>query len=62
MENQLIRNSLAKDRFLALSDDTFNKLAELLVDMDLKKVTTYEILKAVLEKYPELAEEFEGLM
>jgi digeranylgeranylglycerophospholipid reductase len=62
MENQLIRNFLAKDKFLSLSDDTFNKLASLLGEIDLKRVTTHEILKAVTEKYPEVAEEFGDLL
>lgn len=62
MENQLIRNFVAKEKLVTLSDETFDKLINALSDVELTKVTTLDILKAVQSKAPELVKEFEELL
>jgi len=62
MEEQLIRNFIAKEKLVTLSDDTLNKLISALSDVDIEKVTTYNILKAVESKHPELVEELADLL
>jgi len=62
LENHLIRNYIAKEKLLEMSDDMFNKLIGLLSEVNLERVTTLDILKAVQQKYPELAEEFADLL
>jgi len=62
IENQLIRNFIAKEKLVTLSDETFDKIVYALEDVELTKVTTLDILKAVQSKAPELVKEFEELL
>lgn len=62
LENKLYRNWMAKERLVDLSDDTFDKLISTLAEVGLEKMSTYHILKAVKERYPELVKEFEDLI
>jgi digeranylgeranylglycerophospholipid reductase len=59
MENTLWRNWLAKEKLAKLSDETLDKLVEVLSDARVEKLSVHAILKAVLAKYPELVKEFE---
>lgn len=61
-ENQLIRNFVAKEKLVTLSDETFDKLLYALEDVELNRVTTLDILKAVQSKAPELVSEFEDML
>lgn len=62
LENKLWRNWLAKEKFTQLSDETLNKIISLLMDVDLKEMTTYNLIKAVAEKYPEVAKDLEEIL
>jgi len=62
MEEKLYRNFMAKEKFVTLSDDTFNKIIDALKDADLKEISSYELFRAVQSKYPELVKEFEDLL
>ncbi len=59
---KLLRNYLAKDIFVKLSDEVLNKAVDALKDYDFTKISTYEILKAIERKYPELLSELSGLL
>jgi digeranylgeranylglycerophospholipid reductase len=61
-ENKLIRNYVAKEKLIDLSDDIFNKAVKALSETTLEKITTFEILKALERKYPELVKELEELL
>jgi digeranylgeranylglycerophospholipid reductase len=61
-ENQMIRNFIAKEKLVTLSDETFDKIVYALEDVELTRVTTLDILKAVQSKAPELVKEFEDLL
>jgi digeranylgeranylglycerophospholipid reductase len=62
MEDQLIRNYVAKEKLIDLRDEIFNKAVKALSETDLEKITTLEILKALERKYPELVKELESLL
>ena len=59
---KLLRNYLAKDIFVKLSDEVLNKAVDAIKDYDFTKISTYEILKAIERKYPELLSELSGLL
>jgi digeranylgeranylglycerophospholipid reductase len=61
-EHQLYRDWLAKQKFVTLSDDTFNKLINAVVEVGVEKLTVYNLLKVVQLKCPELVEEFEDFL
>jgi digeranylgeranylglycerophospholipid reductase len=61
-ENQMLRNFIAKEKLVTLSDEIFDKIVFALEDVELTKVTTLEILKAVQSKAPELVKEFEDML
>lgn len=62
LEEQLMRNYMAKETLSKLSDETINKVIDALQGVHIPKVTTLEILKAVQAKYPELVQEFEAML
>jgi digeranylgeranylglycerophospholipid reductase len=62
MEDQLFRNYVAKEKLLDLKDSTFNKAVKALSETTLEKITTFEILKALERKYPELVKELQDLL
>lgn len=62
LEEQLMRNYMAKETLSKLSDDQINKVIDALQGVRIDKVTTLEILKAVQAKYPELVKEFEAML
>ncbi len=62
VEDQLVRNYLAKEKLLDLDDDVLDKVIEGLSEYDLGEVSTQELLKGILEKHPELVNELVGLL
>ena len=61
-ENHMIRNWIAKEKLVTLSDDVFDKVLETLQDYEVEQLTTFGILNAVKAKHPELVKEFEDLL
>ncbi len=61
-ENHMIRNWIAKEKLVTLSDDIFDKVLETLQDYEVEQLTTFGILNAVKAKHPELVKEFEDLL
>lgn len=62
LEDRLLRNYVAKETLVSLSDDIFNKIIESLEGYQIGKITTLEILRMVQERYPEVVEELEDLL
>jgi digeranylgeranylglycerophospholipid reductase len=62
LEEQLMRNYMAKEALMKASDETLNKVIDALQGFTFTKVTTLEILKAIQSKYPEVVAEFEGML
>ncbi len=61
-ERKHLRNWFVKEKLASLSDDTLNKLMEVISQEDIKKISVRGILEAVQKRYPELIEEFEDLL
>ncbi len=61
-ERKHLRNWFVKEKLSELSDDTLNKLMDVVSEADFKEISVRAILEAVQEKYPELVEEFEDLL
>ncbi len=62
LEEKLYRNWLAKEKLVSLSDETFDKIVEVLAGVRLEKLNVHNILKAVHTKYPEVTREFEAFL
>jgi digeranylgeranylglycerophospholipid reductase len=62
LEEKLYRNFMAKEKIAELSDDTFDKVIQVLADSDMEKINVFNILKVIKVKYPELVKEFEDLI
>jgi digeranylgeranylglycerophospholipid reductase len=62
IEDQMIRNYIAKEKLLTLTDETINKIIDALQGYQIERITTMEILKMVHERYPEVVEEFQDLL
>jgi len=62
LEEQLLRNYLAKETLGRLTDEQLDKIVDALQSVRIEKVTTLEILRAVQAKYPEIVKEFEALL
>ncbi len=62
METQLLRNYIAKEKVLDLPDETFDKIISALSEVQLEKITTYTLLKALETKHPELVAELADLL
>ncbi len=62
LEEKLYRNWLAKEKLVTLSDETFDKIVEVLAGVRLEKLNVHNILKAVHTKYPEVTKEFEAFL
>ncbi|KPV45817.1 digeranylgeranylglycerophospholipid reductase, partial [Acidiplasma aeolicum] len=58
-ERKHLRNWYAKEKLATLSDDTMDKLVDVISDVKIKDISVEEILKAVQLKYPELVEQLE---
>ncbi|KJE48690.1 MULTISPECIES: digeranylgeranylglycerophospholipid reductase [Acidiplasma] len=61
-ERKHLRNWYAKEKLATLSDDTMDKLVDVISDVKIKDISVEEILKAVQLKYPELVEQLEDLI
>ncbi len=61
-ERKHLRNWFVKEKLSQLSDETLNKLMEVISEYKMKEISVRAILEAVQEKYPELIEEFEDLL
>jgi digeranylgeranylglycerophospholipid reductase len=61
-EDKLIRNYMAKEKLITLTDEVFDNVLEALQGMDIETVTTLNILRAVQSKYPDLVAEFEEML
>jgi len=57
-----LRNWFAKEKLGQLSDDTLDKLVEIVSDASIKEISVQAILEAVQEKYPEMVSELEELL
>ncbi len=62
LEEKLYRNWLAKEKLVTLSDETFDKIVDVLAGVRLEKLSVHNILKAVHTKYPEVTKEFEAFL
>ncbi len=62
MEDHLYRNYLMKEKISKLDDQTFDRLVEAMTKVDMKRMTTLDILRAIRQKYPDLVKEFEEFM
>ena len=47
---------------MTLSDETFDKIIDVLAGVRLEKLNVHNILKAVHTKYPEVTKEFEAFL
>lgn len=57
LEDEMVRNYLAKEKLLVVSDETLDKVIEAISGYDLSEVNTEELLKAIASRYPEVLEE-----
>lgn len=62
MEDKLIRNWMAKERFATLSDEVLDDIVKMIEGSDIGEVNVYNLLKVVKEKYPSVVEGFEDLI
>jgi digeranylgeranylglycerophospholipid reductase len=62
IEDQHIRNYIAKEKILNLSDDLINKIIDALQGYKIERITTADILRMVQERYPEIMSELEDLL
>ncbi len=62
LEEKLWRNWMAKEKLVTLSDGTFDEIVQTLSEVGLDKMSTYNILRVIKKKYPELVKEFEELI
>ncbi len=61
-ERKHLRNWFAKEKLGTLSDETLDKLVDVISDVRLTNISVEEILKAVQMKYPELVSQLEDLI
>lgn len=62
LEDKMYRNWMAKEKLASLTDDTINKIIEAISEVEVEKITSLELLRAVKAKHPELVSEFEDLI
>ncbi len=62
IEDQMIRNYIAKEKLITLSDDTINKIIQALSGYKIERITTMDVLRMVQERYPEVMEELQDLL
>ena len=61
-ERKHLRNWFAKEKLGTLSDETLDKLVDVVADVKMTNISVEEILKGVQLKYPELVSQLEGLI
>ncbi len=57
-----LRNWIAKEKLGKLSDESLDKLVDIVSEVKMTDISVETILKAVLEKYPEMVKELEDLL
>jgi digeranylgeranylglycerophospholipid reductase len=62
LEETLFRNWMAKEKLVTLSDETFDKIIEVLARENLDHLSVLNILKVIQRELPELVEEFMDLI
>ena len=62
MEDKLIRNWMAKERFATLDDETLDELIKLIKDSNIGEVNVFNLLKVIKERFPKVVEGFEDLI
>ncbi|BAB60165.1 cofactor biosynthesis protein [Thermoplasma volcanium GSS1] len=61
-ERKHLRNWVAKEKLAQLSDETLDKLVDIVSEQVLTTISVEAILKAIAEKYPEVVKELEDLI
>jgi digeranylgeranylglycerophospholipid reductase len=61
MEDKLVRNWIAKEKFATLDDKILDDVVLAINDSDIKEVNVYNLLKVIKDKYPDLMSEMEDL-
>lgn len=61
-ERKHLRNWFAKEKLGTLSDETLDKLVDVVADVKMTSISVEEILKGVQLKYPELVSQLEDLI
>jgi digeranylgeranylglycerophospholipid reductase len=62
LEASLIRDYIVKERFVNMSDETLNLIADSLKDYRFSELGMGGIIEAINERHPELISELEGLL
>jgi digeranylgeranylglycerophospholipid reductase len=62
LEASLIRDYIVKERFVNMSDETLNLIADSLKDYSFSELGMSGIIEAINEKHPELMSELDGLI
>lgn len=57
-----LRNWIAKEKLAKLSDETLDKLVDVVSDVKMRDISVQAILEAILAKYPEMVKELEDLI
>ena len=57
-----LRNWIAKEKLGKLSDESLDKLVDIISDVKMTEISVEEILRAIQEKYPEMVAELEELI
>lgn len=60
LESEMVRNYLAKEKLLEMSDEILDKVIEAISGYDLSEISTEELLKAVGARYPEVLTDIIG--
>ena len=60
IEGDLVRNYIAKEKFLRVDDSTIDKIVGAISEYDMIEVSTAELLNALRSKYPEIVEDIFG--
>ena len=62
LETEMVRNYLAKEKLLEVSDETLDKVISAISEYDLQDISTEELLKAIADKHPEVIEDLGSLL
>jgi digeranylgeranylglycerophospholipid reductase len=62
IENEMVRNYLAKEKMLSISDEVLDKIIIAISEYELEDITTDELLKAIISKYPEVMDDLSDIL
>ncbi|MGA1866142.1 MAG: geranylgeranyl reductase family protein [Thermoplasmatota archaeon] len=62
LEMEMARNYLAKEKLLEVSDETLEKVISAIAEYDMTEISTEELMKAIVSKYPEALKELGSFM